>query len=269
MENAKQFTFIKQNQPDIFAPVKKWTLTIWAVLAVLHGFSQQIVNMEGRRFENPRQGWQGNIEFGANFTQIENSITQLSNKCFVIHHNDKRNLLLVNDVSLVTVNGKNLLNSAFQHFRYIKHGDSTVFPEAFAQVQFNQQLDISMRVLTGGGLRFRIYKDQKSFFYMGNVLMYEYEENPQRLPQNNLRLSSYASIDVSEWENFPITFVAYLQPKITDINDYRVSAEASLLIRSSSKLSFRMQARYMFDTSPPPNINKSFSSFNNSLVYYF
>lgn len=229
----------------------------------------QIVNMEGRRFENPRKGWQGNIEFGANFIQIENTITQLGNKFILINHNEKRNFLLMNDVSFVNANNTNLVNNAFQHVRYIKQGDSVVFPEAFAQVQFNQQLSINVRLLTGAGLRFRVYKDEKSFFYTGYVLMYEYEKNPDLIPENNIRLSSYASIDFSKWDYLPITFVAYLQPKITDINDYRVSLEASLLFRSMGKFSFRSQAKCTYDSFPPPGINPFFSSFNNSIVYSF
>jgi len=247
----------------------RWYTYFFTLVFYTSVSAQQIVNMEGRRFENPRNGWQGNVEFGANYTQITSTLTQLSNRVFIIHHNQNRNILFVNDVSFVSVDNKNLLNNAFQHFRYIKQGDSVVFPEVFAQLQFNQQLDISLRTLAGAGLRFRVYKDTKSFFYMGNVLMYEHEQNPNRTAQNNLRLSSYASLDVSEWDYLPMTLVAYLQPKITDINDYRVSVEASLLFRSMGKFSFRTQARYVFDADPPPGINKMFSSFNNSLVYSF
>ncbi len=254
----------------IYLPaVMRWYTYFFTLVFYTSVSAQQIVNMEGRRFENPRNGWQGNVEFGANYTQITSTLTQLSNRVFIIHHNQNRNILFVNDVSFVSVDNKNLLNNAFQHFRYIKQGDSVVFPEVFAQLQFNQQLDISLRTLAGAGLRFRVYKDTKSFFYMGNVLMYEHEQNPNRTAQNNLRLSSYASLDVSEWDYLPMTLVAYLQPKITDINDYRVSVEASLLFRSMGKFSFRTQARYVFDADPPPGINKMFSSFNNSLVYSF
>ncbi|MFN3446883.1 MAG: hypothetical protein ACK44D_14185 [Bacteroidia bacterium] len=153
--------------------------------------AQQIVNMEGRRFENPRNGWQGNVEFGANYTQITSTLTQLSNRVFIIHHNQNRNILFVNDVSFVSVDNKNLLNNAFQHFRYIKQGDSVVFPEVFAQLQFNQQLDISLRTLAGAGLRFRVYKDNKSFFYMGNGLIFKHEQKPNRTAQKNLSLRSY------------------------------------------------------------------------------
>ncbi len=254
----------------IYLPsVMRWLTVFFALFFYTSVNAQQIVNMEGRRFENPRNGWQGNVEFGANYTQITTTLKQLSNRVFIIHHSPKRNILFVNDVSFVSVDNRNLLNNAFQHFRYIKQGDSVVFPEAFAQLQFNQQLDISLRAMAGAGLRFRVYKDDKSFFYIGNVLIYEHEQNPNRAAQNNLRLSSYASIDVSEWDYLPITLVAYLQPKITDINDYRVSVEASLLFRSMGKFSFRTQARYVFDADPPPGINKIFSSFNNSLVYSF
>ena len=254
----------------IYLPaVMRWYTYFFTLVLYTSVSAQQIVNMEGRRFENPRNGWQGNVEFGANYTQITSTLKQLSNRVFIIHHNQNRNILFVNDVSFVSVDNKNLLNNAFQHFRYIKQGDSVVFPEVFAQLQFNQQLDISLRTLAGAGLRFRVYKDTKSFFYMGNVLMYEHEQNPNRTAQNNLRLSSYASLDVSEWDYLPMTLVVYLQPKITDINDYRVSVEASLLFRSMGKFSFRTQARYVFDADPPPGINKMFSSFNNSLVYSF
>jgi hypothetical protein len=247
----------------------KWGVLLLACCWFAFAQAQQIVNMEGRRFEYPRNGWQGNIEFGANYTKIENSIMQFSNRFMVIHHNEKRNLLLNNDVSFVSVNNQNVMNSAFQHFRYIMLGDSTIFPEAFVQTQYNQQLALNLRLLTGAGLRFRVYRDEKSFFYVGNVLMYEYENYPKERSQKNLRMSSYASLDISEWDYLPITFVAYLQPKLTDINDYRVSLEANLIFKSKSKFVFRTQAKYVYDAFPPPGINKVFSGLNNTLVYTF
>lgn len=268
MENAKPFVLISFFFGVYLRPVYK-SIALFFILFKCSISGAQIVNMEGRRFESPRKGWQGNIEFGANLIQIENTVTQLSNKFIIIHHNEKRNVLFMNDVSFVNANNTNLVNNAFQHVRYIKQGDSVVFPEAFAQIQFNQQLDITMRVLTGAGLRFRVYKDAKSFFYTGYVMMYEHEKNPELTPQNNIRLSSYASVDFSKWDYLPITFVAYLQPKITDINDYRISVEASLLFRSVSRFSFRSQAKCTYDSDPPPGINAFYSSFNNSIVLQF
>lgn len=247
----------------------KWTTFILAFCCWAAASAQQIVNMEGRRFEYPKAGWQGNVEFGANYTKIENSILQFSNRFMMIHHNEKRNWLLNNDVSFVSVNGQNVMNSAFQHVRCIILGDSTIFPEAFVQTQYNQQLALNLRLLTGAGLRLRIYRDQKSFFYVGNVLMYEYENYPELPSQKNMRMSSYASLDISEWDYLPITFVAYLQSKLTDINDYRVSLEANLIFKSKSKFVFRTQAKYVYDAFPPPGINKVFSGLNNTLIYTF
>lgn len=231
--------------------------------------AQQIVNMEGRRFEYPKNGLQGNVEFGANYTQIANQVLQFSNRFMLIHHNAKRNWLLNNDFSFISANGQNLVNSGFQHIRYIMLGDSTIFPEAFVQTQYNKQLALTLRALGGVGLRYRIYRDEKSFFYVGNVLMYEYETYPELPSQRNFRMSSYASLDISEWDYLPITFVAYLQPKLTDVTDYRVSLEASLVFKSKSKFVFRTQARYVYDAFPPPGINKLFGSMNNTLVYLF
>ncbi|MBW7844148.1 MAG: DUF481 domain-containing protein [Bacteroidia bacterium] len=232
-------------------------------------YAQQIANMEGRRFEYPALGWHGNIEFGANFTKIENSIAQLTNRFVLIHHNKNRNILISNDLNFVSVNNQNIMNSAFQHIRYIQFGDSVVFPEAFVQTQYNKQLALNLRLLSGAGLRFRIYRDEKSFFYVGNVLMFEHEEYPDLPSQNDIRMSSYASIDISEWDYLPITFIAYLQPKLTDINDYRVSLEANLLFKSTKKFIFKTQARYVYDAFPPPGINPVFSGLTNTLVYTF
>jgi hypothetical protein len=266
MASLKCIPFL--TNPIYLQPVSRKLIVIYLCLLAATA-NAQIVNMEGRRFESPRLGWQGNIEFGGNYTKIENSLLQFSNRFLVINNNNKRHLLFMNDVSFVRANGANLVNSAFQHIRYIKQGDSTVFPEAFIQTQFNQQLAISFRMLSGGGLRFRVYKDDKSFFYMGYVLMYEYEKNPEHVVQNNLRLSSYASIDFSKWDYLPVTFVAYLQPKITDINDYRISIEASLLFKSTNKYSFRSNAKCTYDSDPPPGINPFYSGFNNSIVFMF
>jgi len=231
--------------------------------------AQQVINIEGKRFEDPKPGWQGNVDLNLNFVQIQNEILQAGNKFTIVHNNPYRNLMFVNELNLVRANGENLLNNGFQHFRYVNIKDSIIRPEFYAQTQFNQQLAIDFRFDAGGGYRFRMVKRKDFYFYAGTSMMYEFEKNPGLEPKHSIRNNSYFSFDFKEIKNLPVNFVLYYQPDILNTNDYRVASEIRFEFETLTQFSFKFEMKYVYDTYPPPGIKNDFFNITNGVVYNF
>jgi len=231
--------------------------------------AQQVINIEGKRFEDPKPGWQGNVEFNFNLVQVQNQIVQGGNKFSIVHHDSLRNWMFVNDLNLVRANGQNLLNNGYQHLRYVSIKDSIIRPEAYAQTQFNQQMDIEFRFITGAGYRFRVVKKKKFFCYAGTSMMYEYERNPGIDPQHNIRNNTYLSLDFKEIKQLPFSVVVYYQPNIINTDDYRIATDIRFLFLNETHFSFKIDLQYVYDTYPPPGIQRDFYNITNAITYSF
>jgi len=231
--------------------------------------AQQVINIEGKRYEDPKLGWQGNVELNFNLVQIQNQIIQAGNRFSIVHHDSLKTLLFMNDINYVRANGQNLLNNGFQHMRLVYHKDSIVKPEAYIQTQFNQQLAIDFRFIIGGGFRFRVIKRANFFCYTGTSMMYEYEKNPNIDPHNNIRNNTYLSLDFKQIKQIPLSLVVYYQPNIINTEEYRIATDVRLLFLNDSKFTFKVDVQYVYDTYPPPGIQKDFYNISNSIVYSF
>jgi hypothetical protein len=238
-------------------------------LLTFHVHAQLVVNIEGKRLEDPKPGWQGKLGFNFNLIQVQNQLIQAGNEFAIVHSNANRNLLFLNTINFVNANGQNLLNNGFQHFRYVNCKDSILRPEAYVQTQFNQQLSIDFRFLSGAGYRVRVVKRKNFYFYAGSSMMYEFEKNPGLEPQNNLRNNTYVSFNFKEIKQAPFNIVMYYQPNILNTLDYRIATEFKLLLTNDTRLNFQMEVQYIYDTYPPPGIKNDFYNISNSIVYNF
>ncbi len=247
----------------------KKAVFIFFFILSLASHAQQVINIEGKRFEDPKHGWQGNVEFNFNLVQIQNQIIQGGNKFSIVHHDSLRNWMFVNDLNFVSANGQNLLNNGYQHLRYVYLKDSIVRPEAYAQTQFNQQLAIDFRFITGAGYRFRVIKKKTFFFYAGTSMMYEYEKNPHLSPENNIRNNTYVSFDFKEIKQIPFSVAIYYQPNIINTDDYRIATDIRLLFKNESNFCFKIDLEYVYDTYPPPGIQRAFYNLTNAITYSF
>jgi len=251
---------------------KLWFTTILAFVLTSQLSIAQVVNIEKKRKGN-EDGFAGLIGLG--FYLIDNGkhISQFKNTIDLQYKKGPHTFILLNDLSLMTVDDDNLINSGFQHFRYnytIKDS-SFVTIEAFAQHQYNAIKLLEKRILAGFGPRFRVINADKVLFFMGLIGMYEYEQltDSLRTKTELIRLGSYMSFNWDIAENLSFNNITYYQPAFQRFTNYRISSETNLQLKITRSLSFKIGLQTNYDSNPPENIQKLFYYWENALSYEF
>jgi len=224
----------------------------------------QIVNIEDKRKALDSLGWFGQLDLSGNINKNNNQVITLGGALRLDRLGKRGNVLVLADYRLVTIDNNNALNAGFLHARYgyePKGGDGWRW-EAFSQIQYNEQLRLTMRFLTGTGIRRRLYRNKGSRAYLGILYMYEYDElKASSIIYRDHRLSNYLTLSIRPLPNVSVASTTYYQPRLPDFNDTRVSSVFSLnldvteSIRFNTKFSLTYDARVTRDLPDVPETN--------------
>ncbi|MTB51471.1 DUF481 domain-containing protein [Lewinella sp. W8] len=199
----------------------------------------QIVNIEDKRRGYDTTGWYGQLDLGGSLNKNTNLVFTLNGALRLDRHGERGHILLLSDYRLVQVSGRNALNAGFGHLRYGYDLSESWRLEAFGQLQYNEQIRLALRALTGFGVRRRLYERDKSRAYFGILYMFEYDElADQILFYRDHRLSTYLTFRFPIGETIVIANTTYYQPRLPEFNLPRISSVSSLVVRFSKKLSF-------------------------------
>jgi putative salt-induced outer membrane protein YdiY len=232
----------------------------------------QVVNIEKKRKGN-ENGFAGIVGLG--FFLIDNGkhIMQLKNEIDLQYKTGSHTFIILNDLSLMTVDEDNIVNSGFQHLRYnyTVRDSSFLTIEAFAQHQYNALKLLKTRFLAGAGPRLRLLNSDQISCYLGLIGMYDYEELTDSLQTKTkyFRLGSYLSFNWNITDNLTFNNITYYQPAFEYLDNYRVSSETTLQLRITKSLSFKIGLQTNYDSHPPETIQKLFYFWENSLSYEF
>ena len=239
-------------------------IKVWIILLIF-GFTlnsqAQLVNIESQRVQSDSVRTITVLDLLYNYQNNNNEELSLIN--FSATHQyktkDLKNyFLLLGNIDYSLANGEELSNSGLIHFRYNRKLNTRLRIEAFSQYQYNKILGIESRNLIGIGPRYKINKSDKMVFYIGSLLMQEFEKaSDNTKTMSYQRLSSYLSISIkNKAKKLEFTSVVYYQPNINLWKDYRLSNQTTLAFNISSKLQFVNSINYGFDSYAPTNISK-------------
>lgn len=233
----------------------------------------QVVNIETLRKPSDTTKWTGSVSLDVSLTKNVNDLFQITNKAYV-QYNDQTNLwLFVNDLNFQKAEGFDLINRGTQHLRYNRKLNETITWEVFGQAQYDAVSEISFRGLVGTGPRFKLNPSEKYRFYIGTLVMYEYEKATNVVAdrvQEDIRGSAYVSFSLYPTEKLSIISTSYYQPKFEAFKDYRISSNTSLLFEIYEDLAFKTTFNYFFDAFPvSASIPKTQYELTNGLLYTF
>ncbi len=231
----------------------------------------QLINIEQKRLNSNEEGWTGNVDFNAKFTQNVNSIWQLSNRVGIQYNMNKSTHLFINDISFVRSNQNDLVNFGFAHYRYTRKimDNKIVSWESYAQIQYNSVQKIRLRTLTGSGLRFNVIQSDSVLLRGGWSFMYEYEETTIPEFSNVLRNSNYLAFNIKVGKNWSFNTILYYQPNLFDFSDYRLSNETSLSHNLTEHISILFNLNVLYDSRPPKDVPVNIFSSGIMLRYKF
>jgi len=244
------------------------TTLILVISLNLHG---QILNVESLRKVSDTSGWSGAAGLHFNLKRNANDFIILGSNIHVQYKMNKQLVLLKNDVSFQKIEGENFDNSLVTHLRHNYKIYERFVWETFVQAQYNKVNLINFRGLTGIGPRYTLSVSEKYRFYLGTLVMFEYEDVADGVTplQRTVRGSGYLSFSLYPKESVTLVSTTYYQPSLDGIHDYRISSDSSLLVGLFSSFSLNVSFTFVFDAYPALGIPKSQYNFTTGLTYTF
>ncbi len=234
----------------------------------------QVINIESERIKTDTTGWAGSAEIGSHIYKNNFVLYDISSNIHVQYKTKKSLFLLLNNISFISVDNPGsedtpFENAGFQHFRYnYKITDRFVW-EAFLQGQYNEALGIDWRFLAGTGPRYKLIGTEKFRLYAAALYMFEREKNPETIPVNTNRMSSYISFTIAPNDKFNLVSTTYYQPALSDFSDYRIASTTNLKVYLSKRFYWKSDYNILFDTAPADGVDPTVYSFDNGIGLEF
>ncbi len=231
----------------------------------------QIVNIENKRFNDDKQGFSGGVELNFDFTMNSNQLLKIGDEVQVSYLKKKHQFLLITDHAFIKSGDNDFENRGFQHFRYIhKFKDSGKLSfEAFQQIQFNKIQKIDLRLIGGAGLRLNLINEAKYQLFFGTGFMAEHEELIGVGISQDVLSTSYLSFGARFNDNIGFSTIAYIQPKLISLGDYRFANETSLRFTINKYLNYKIVYSVIHDNREIPGARKTNYTIENALEVRF
>jgi hypothetical protein len=229
----------------------------------------QVINVEGIRSLADSIRFVGSASLNIELTKNVNNIFNISNDITLQYSFEKNTFLFLNKFEFKEVNDKKFTNKSIQHLRYNYLFHKNIAFESFVQFQKDKVSFINYRALVGLGTRFKVHQSEKNSFYIGALLMYEYENSigvNNNVIQEDTRGDFYFSFIFKPKKSIAIASTTYYQPVINTLNDYRISSETSLIINLFKNLDFTTTFSYQFDELPVLGIPKEQYELKNGIT---
>lgn len=232
----------------------------------------QIVNVESIRKVADTSRWSGFVSIDLALIKNKKDIFKIANRTHVQYQKNKNLVLLINDINVQQLDAEKFVNRGIQHLRYNYRFHQRVTWEAFIQTQYDPISNIIFRGLLGSGPRFKLSPSKKHRFYLGTLMMYEYEETEeleQTVINSDFRGSMYVSVNLYPSDQISFVSTSYYQPNISAFKDYRISNETSLVFKIFKDVAFKSTFTLFFDTFPAMNVPDTQYEWTNGLTYMF
>ncbi|NQX77180.1 DUF481 domain-containing protein [Gilvibacter sp.] len=231
----------------------------------------QILNAESLRKVTDTSGWSGSATVNFALVRNVNDIISLGSDVHVQYKTEKHLFLLKNQIAFRKLNDDDFSNFGITHLRYNYVLSDRWRWEAFAQGQYNRVALIDFRGLLGTGPRYKISSSEDYKFYLGNLVMFEYEEVADGITPNqrDVRLSSYLSFSLFPNDNLSLVSTTYYQPQLDQWSDFRISSESTLLVKMFKNLNLNVTYVFIYDAFPAIGIPNSQYRFSTGVTYTF
>lgn len=233
--------------------------------------SAQIVNIEKARMQSDTTGWMGNA--GASMALVKNTqqVFTADANAHIQYKSKKSLYLILASYGFLKGGNNKLIDNTFIHLRYNVKLNKIIRWEVFTQVQNNVITKIKSRYLLGTGPRFKILSTKLIRLYAASLIMYEHEKeiDSARTVHNDIRSSSYISFSITPNEFVEIVSTSFFQPRLNNLNDYRILNQSSVKVKAAKKLSISLNWNYLNDNYPVAGIPSVNYSFSTGLEYDF
>lgn len=232
--------------------------------------SAQIVNVEGKRSGGNVKGLHGSLDLNLSFTRNLQDVFTYGGKSNLQYLKGRHRFLFLADLSRVRAGGSDFIDQGFEHLRYNYSLVKTdrIALEVFQQAQFNSVQLISVRYLTGAGLRYAPVNTDSIKLWCGTLPMFEYEQLTDGMIERNLRQSTYLLFFVS-FRKFEFQSVNYYQPNFSQLSDFRLSTSNTIEFGILKWFRYTISFDLLFDSRVPATVPATVFTFKNGMRLEF
>lgn len=268
-----------------------FTLVIAGLYFVPFGAKAQILNVERARLQ-PDSANYFTGKAGLNFSMFNrnagksnpNNYLQLTFNGDLAYVSEQHSYMLLNYYNYLLVNydseeqRNTVASTGYSHFRVNFMRKNRLSYELFTQLQADKARGLDLRTLAGGGVRYRLLKEESSGIYLGAGLMHEHEEwqNPeadgQLMVSDLLKSTNYLSAKAKLNDHVSTEGIVYYQVGYADSIDKwrnRVSGDVSLIVKLGTRLSFRTNFNCTYEDEPIVPITNFVYAITNGIQLQF
>lgn len=243
---------------------------LFIVIIFFHSHAVAIVNIEDIRNKS-EEGTRYTFDLSANGASGISNYQNFSLGAKMNHSENKTTSFLVGNYDYGKSNDVINRDKSFLHARHIRDYSELFASEVFVQTQKNEFARLSSRHLIGGGGRFSIISKEKLLVNSGLGLFYEKEVLIDSNSNEDavFRMNAYAVIHYKLNNNLSIQSTSYYQPDTSELEDYRISENLSILNKASSSTDIKMSLHYSYDSRPPLNVKPNEFTYTVGIVFSF
>ncbi len=251
----------------------KTALFLFLSLLFADVVKSQVLNVERVRADADTTGWTG--ELGADFSlnKYNDQIIKVGGQANAAYFSEKHGYLLLSNIDLVNVDGNSLVSNGYIHLRSTLFRKQSLSPELFVQYQYNNNMGLQNRALTGMGVRYTFLSRPNLRGHVSTGFMYEFEE--WGLSDNNTIKNEYiksTSNLVVRGQLNPqtsLTMIGYYQARPDRFFKPRATSENQLNIRMSRSITFRVSFTMTYDVEPVIDVPNLTYELKNGIVLSF
>jgi len=158
--------------------------------------------------------------------------------------------------------GESFFSQAILHLRNVDALSDFASLEEFIQYNNNKEILLLDRALIGGGLRLKLMESDELVMRLGPSIFFEHEVYDldslatHKRVINSIRLNLYYTSLFKIHESLSFLGIIYLQPKINQIEDFRILFDSALNIKLASSFDLMIKLEMRYDNLPADDVEK-------------
>ena len=247
------------------------------ILLIYYSANAQI-NTEIYRKINPDPGFTNTFYIGGDYESGNTNYTRFVFGYAADYYFYPMYLFTTSDISYKEGNNEIISNTGLIYIKAEFRINNILYPEIFFQRNFNKSKKIKDRNLFGGGARWHVLglnpeEDSLNKFniFLGAGVMSEYENYYQNIEDSRVlfRSTNYLNIRWKFKEQVELHSTTYFQFDFSNIDDYRILTEFSLIFTILDSFKFTLQLKDFYDNIPLPSTKANDLRIENRISFEF
>lgn len=217
--------------------------------------------------------WAGETGFDVSLSKFNDRVFKLGNETNAAFYSGRHRYLFLTSVELIDVDGSSVISNGYFHLRSTFNETQTFSPELFSQYQYNENLGMQERFLTGASVRYS-FLDRPAIrgsFVTGG--MFEHEkwgtEDLSTVENNQFKSTSSLVVRGQIAPQVQLLVIGYYQARPDRFFKPRVISENQLNMQITNHLAFRVKFTLSYDVEPVIDIPKLTYELKNGLIIAF